>query len=658
MATIRGENWIQVISNLQSNQVVNDHMAEVLGLLSFQQEESSCVEKIQKNPGLAVLLVDGFQDLMILHNLHCLPANVYRAAPKLIALNGADNIADCYRIDPSTGFSDLDFTTPVWRDLKNVTSEDTLKSLLPTESSTTSFKGKRVMLVPPLVTITILETKSLSPVILIPALSQKFQEFDRTSTSVKACTLLRPVLEFLWAVYHKKVPPTIVGRDLSAEAKDWSDRLHFASIETNPLPLGPPAFIPPPPPMNAPQDQQSLIVGELRLLRDAQERQHLREISNDEEKKKDSNGWEKLPEEVQQMILRLTAVSDENCPSSPAESYLKILKQAKAIGVATVLNLGLSMKGCQVEVPITLANAVKTGNFRANSQMVSHPFSIFNLPYIEAANMANYNKIELDVLLTKGDSIPKELVKKLTENKAKCPDSTHQLRHQLNNWYGILQICFGKEAIVSKEARAWVEHIDQFELSYDARFKTVSDFGAKVLGLIDLTFFQFCDSCLKAASFDDVNFAAVSLEHDRYCITRNTFQADLPPFLVLHNKRKSELEKDDSDVDSKKKRNKTNKDKDDKDKTHYKELGNMVKNPSQVLDWKVIGSKYKKVFTKEVMASTPVFNESGLITCNKWHVQGFCYEKCERRASHKPFTSVACKAAYDKWVKEQKAKAP
>ena len=105
------------------------------------------VEKIQKNPGLAVLLVDGFHDLMILHNLHCLPANVYRAAPKLIALNGADNIADCYRIDPSTGFSDLDFTTPVWRDLKNVTSEDTLKNLLPTESSTTSFKGKRVMLV-------------------------------------------------------------------------------------------------------------------------------------------------------------------------------------------------------------------------------------------------------------------------------------------------------------------------------------------------------------------------------------------------------------------------------------------------------------------------------------------------------------------------------
>jgi len=133
-------------------------------------------------------------------------------------------------------------------------------------------------------------------------------------------------------------------------------------------------------------------VGELCLLRDTTDKQHLRELSLDDEKKKDSNGWEKLPEEVQTMVLRLSATSDEFSPPGPAESYLKVLKQAKAIGVATVLNLGLSMKGCQLEVPMTMANAVKQGNFRANSQMVAHPFSVFNLPYIEAVNMANYNK--------------------------------------------------------------------------------------------------------------------------------------------------------------------------------------------------------------------------------------------------------------------------
>jgi hypothetical protein len=227
------------------------------------------------------------------------------------------------------------------------------------------------------------------------------------------------------------------------------------------------------------------------------------------------------------MILRMTATNDESLPTSPAESYLKVLKQSKAFGVAMVLNLGLPMKRCQAEVPLTMANAVKTGNFRANSQIVIHAFSIFNLPYIEDSNMSNFNKIDIDILLAKGDSVPKDVAKKLQENKSKCPETTHHLRHQLNNWYELLQICFGKDVLITKEAQVWIEHIDKFERSYDAHFKTVTVFGAKVLGLIDLTFYQFCDMCLRAESFNEVDFAAIPQDHERYCITKNTFQANL-----------------------------------------------------------------------------------------------------------------------------------
>jgi len=64
------------------------------------------------------------------------------------------------------------------------------------------------------------------------------------------------------------------------------------------------------------------------------------------------------------------------------------------------------------------------------------------------------------------------------------------------------------------------------------------------------------------------------------------------------------------------------KDKDSK----FKDLGDMVKNGQAVQDWILPGAKYKAIFTKEVIGSTPPFNDSGLITCNKWHVRGFCYE--------------------------------
>jgi hypothetical protein len=119
-----------------------------------------------------------------------------------------------------------------------------------------------------------------------------------------------------------------------------------------------------------------------------------------------------------------------------------------------VINIELSLCGCQVEVPTTMANAIKTGNFRSNSLMVTHPFSIFNVPYMDAAIMAPFNKTELDLLQSEGEGIPKEKVKKMAENKFHTPDMTHLLHHQFNNWYDVLQICFGEKSLVAKEVRA------------------------------------------------------------------------------------------------------------------------------------------------------------------------------------------------------------
>jgi hypothetical protein len=120
-----------------------------------------------------------------------------------------------------------------------------------------------------------------------------------------------------------------------------------------------------------------------------------------------------------------------------------------------VLNIELSIRGCQVVVPTPMANAIKTGNFRANSLLVAHPFSIFNVPYIDASSLPSCNNMELDLLQSEGEGIPKEMVKKLAKNKFKHPDMTHHLRHQLNNWYGLMQICFGDKSLLAKEAKAW-----------------------------------------------------------------------------------------------------------------------------------------------------------------------------------------------------------
>jgi len=179
-----------------------------------------------------------------------------------------------------------------------------------------------------------------------------------------------------------------------------------------------------------------------------------------------------------------------------------------------VTNLELSLRKCQLEVPTMMANAIKTGNFRANSLLVAHSFSIFSVPYMDSVNMTSWIKMEFDIL-AEGEEIAKDIAKKLADNKFFYPETTLLRRHQINNWYGVMQICFGDKSLVAKEARTWISHIDDNELFYNASFKSDKDFGARLLGAIDLSFFQFCDSCFHSSSIHEVDFGKLCLANLR-----------------------------------------------------------------------------------------------------------------------------------------------
>jgi hypothetical protein len=118
------------------------------------------------------------------------------------------------------------------------------------------------------------------------------------------------------------------------------------------------------------------------------------------------------------------------------------------------------------------------------------------------------------------------------ENKFRSPDNTHHLQHQFNNWFGVLQVCFGEKSLVAKEAKAWIVHLDRYELSYDASFKSDPDFGAHILGLVDLTFFQLCDACLHAKTIIEIDFGQICLSAKCSDILQNCFQANKPVYLL------------------------------------------------------------------------------------------------------------------------------
>jgi hypothetical protein len=650
----QASSWSSFYTELNNNLEVNLKMQTIIDSNLPTVSEDAWISNVSKNPGLALLVVDGFGNLVLLHNANFLQENIFCSESKVLGLCGDGRQAEVYRIDPVSASKSIEFPVPTWRDIKSSQSNKDVDALIVPEQSPTIARFNQSLWIPPLVLTTFLEAKSLVPAEVIPLLSSKFQEFDRSSPNVKACTILRPVLEFLWGVHKKLVPSTTIAVDTSNEAVDWATRQHFAYICQAQSPVLPPPFPVPPPPGGLSQTSSfEVMTDELRKIREANEK-HLLHESQAADAKKEAHGWEKMPDMVQNMILKLSALQDDALPLEPCESYQKILKQAKVLGAATVINLELALRRCQVDLPTAMANAIRTGNFRANSFMVAHPFSIFNVPFTDAANMTSCNKTELDIL-EDGQGIPLAIAKKLSENKFHAPSSTYLLRHQLNNWYGIIQICFGDKSLVAKEAKAWVVHVDENELAYNARFKGDAEFGAKLLGAIDLAFFNLCDVCFRAMSIHDVDFGKSCLSHLRDDILGNRFHEGLPVYLLSDQKLKRDSDELDP-TDSGKHPKKLRDTKDTKEK--YKDLGEMVKNIHAVQDWILPGGKYKSLFTKDVISSTPPFNDSGLITCNKWHVRGFCYEKCDRKNSHKKFESSSHRIAYDTWIKSLKAKLP
>ncbi len=160
-----------------------------------------------------MLLVNGFHELILLHQVSLLCKKLFCPETKLLGLSGSTAEAEVYHINPISTSSDFEITVPVWCDLKAIASAEQVASLTVPEQNPSVSHGKNSLLIPPLVLNLILEAKPFCPVTLIPILPHKLQEFDHASTQEKAFTLLCPVLEFLWAAYKKIVPPTIIAVD-------------------------------------------------------------------------------------------------------------------------------------------------------------------------------------------------------------------------------------------------------------------------------------------------------------------------------------------------------------------------------------------------------------------------------------------------------------
>ncbi len=86
----RAENWTLFYSGLEKNHAVNLQMAQIMAFNRFQMAQADYVSNLKSNPGLALLAVNGFHELLLFHNIHFHQQNLFCTESKLLGLLGGD----------------------------------------------------------------------------------------------------------------------------------------------------------------------------------------------------------------------------------------------------------------------------------------------------------------------------------------------------------------------------------------------------------------------------------------------------------------------------------------------------------------------------------------------------------------------------------------
>lgn len=111
---LRAPDWASFYLNLNSNDEVNQKMNKIMEFNLSSLQEPKWISNLSKNPALALLLVDGFGKLVLLHNLSYLQENIFCSESKILGLCGQSDKAEVYWIDSIWAKSSLELLVPFW----------------------------------------------------------------------------------------------------------------------------------------------------------------------------------------------------------------------------------------------------------------------------------------------------------------------------------------------------------------------------------------------------------------------------------------------------------------------------------------------------------------------------------------------------------------
>ena len=187
----QADTWKDYYDGYHLKDPFNMKMADIIKSLPATLTKVESFDALKMIQGVALLGVNGFNEIIVLHNVTILGPDLLHPVTKIIALMGAELLAEGVKLHTAIFDEDsIDLPCPKWNDLKQATDKDDIAKLTPPDTNIPCLKSKHLLPVPPIIWNMILRANSSDAVVLVPVLSAAMQEFDKKSLTIKACEIL------------------------------------------------------------------------------------------------------------------------------------------------------------------------------------------------------------------------------------------------------------------------------------------------------------------------------------------------------------------------------------------------------------------------------------------------------------------------------------
>ncbi len=116
--TTTADSWSNHYKNHHSSDDINQKISSILDICRHGSSNDDCFKNMIENPGLALLAVNGFNDLHLLHQVHVLSPSIVFPEEKVLALAGSNSTAECFKLLKTSLFYVHEVGVPRWSALK------------------------------------------------------------------------------------------------------------------------------------------------------------------------------------------------------------------------------------------------------------------------------------------------------------------------------------------------------------------------------------------------------------------------------------------------------------------------------------------------------------------------------------------------------------